>query len=57
MEGPSLKAIADKLLRLEGETIISASGNARIDMDALPGQKINRIFTIGKLLVPVQKHW
>lgn len=50
MEGPSLKAIAHTLLRFEKNTIISASGNAKIAMDKLNGQKINRIYTIGKLL-------
>lgn len=50
MEGPSLKAVADTLLKFEGETIISASGNAKIEFNDLFGQKIDRIFTIGKLL-------
>jgi hypothetical protein len=48
MEGPSLKAVADNLLRFEGDSVLSASGNAKIAMDDLAGQRIDRIFTIGK---------
>jgi endonuclease-8 len=50
MEGPSLKVVADSLLRFEGDTILSASGNAKITMDDLAGQRVERIYTIGKLL-------
>jgi endonuclease-8 len=50
MEGPSLKVVADSFLRFEGDTVLSASGNAKITMDDLVGQRIGRIYTIGKLL-------
>lgn len=45
-----MKVVADSLLRFEGDTVLSASGSAKITMDDLAGQEIGRIFTIGKLL-------
>lgn len=51
MEGPSLKAIAESLSFVSGNKIISAHGNAKIDITTLEGKPINRIFSIGKNLL------
>ncbi|HLN46483.1 MAG TPA: DNA-formamidopyrimidine glycosylase family protein [Candidatus Sulfotelmatobacter sp.] len=51
MEGPPLKAIAESLSSVAGNKIISAYGNAKIDITNLEGKTINRIFSIGKNLL------
>jgi endonuclease-8 len=51
MEGPSLKVVADRLDSFKGKIVLSASGNARIEKSHLFGQKIKKIFTVGKILI------
>ncbi len=49
MEGPSVRVAADQLQRFAGSTIISASGNARIDMARVKGT-VHRVYSVGKNL-------
>ncbi|MBL7698196.1 MAG: endonuclease [Chitinophagaceae bacterium] len=50
-EGPSLVILKELISCYSGKTIIAARGNARIDMDRLPGRKIVAIRTWGKHLL------
>jgi endonuclease-8 len=50
MEGPPLKVIAEKLLPFQGQTILSVSGNTKIEKEILVGGKVLDIKTRGKLL-------
>lgn len=54
-EGPSLVIAREELAPFVGKTIISASGNAKIDFDRLKGRRIKEIRTWGKLLLIVLK--
>jgi endonuclease-8 len=51
MEGPSLHALADRLRRLEGQTISSVAGNARQPIEQLEGRRIERVRAVKKRLV------
>ena len=51
MEGPPLKVIAEELSFLTGATIVSASGNAKIEKTALEGKNIEKIYSRGKNLL------
>lgn len=51
MEGPSVRAVADSLKLFEGRTVLSASGNARIEKEFLRGERCEAIFSRGKQLV------
>ena len=50
MEGPSVRAVADKLADFKRKKVISATGNARIEKKNIEGKKIRDIFSIGKNL-------
>jgi endonuclease-8 len=51
MEGPSVKAIADKLQDIQGHEIVSVSGNAKQDKEKLVGCRVVKVHSIGKRLV------
>lgn len=51
MEGPPLKIIAEELSFVVGSTVISASGNAKIEKTALEGKCIKKVCSIGKNLL------
>lgn len=50
-EGPSVRAVANHLKLFEGRTVISASGNARVEKERLRDERIEAIFGRGKQLV------
>ncbi|MFB0563658.1 MAG: hypothetical protein ACETWM_20860 [Candidatus Lokiarchaeia archaeon] len=50
MEGPSVRAVADKLADFKRKKVISATGNARIEKKNIEGKEISDIFSIGKNL-------
>src|SRR5690606_292396 len=47
-EGPSIKILKDLAEKFIGQEIISASGNAKIEMDQLPGKTFEAYKTYGK---------
>jgi endonuclease-8 len=47
-EGPSLVILKEAVLKFKNKTITGVSGNAKIEMDTLPGQKIIDLKTWGK---------
>ena len=51
MEGPSLYLAAEQLQPFAGRRIEGVSGNSKIGIDRLAGQKVNAIFAWGKHLV------
>jgi len=51
MEGPPLRAIAERLSFLEKLGIGAVSGNTKAGKERLQGQKVSRIYTVGKRLV------
>ena len=51
MEGPSLYLAAEQLQPFAGRRIESVSGNSKIGIERLAGQKVNAIFAWGKHLV------
>ena len=51
MEGPSLYLAAEQLQPFAGRRIESVSGNSKIGIERLTGQKVNAIFAWGKHLV------
>lgn len=51
MEGPSLYLAAEQLQPFAGRRIESVSGNSKIGIERLAGQKVNAIFSWGKHLV------
>lgn len=51
MEGPSLAILAEELQPFVGRTIDRASGNAKIDIPGLVGQRIRSVRSFGKLLL------
>ncbi|AWH85237.1 endonuclease [Flavobacterium album] len=50
-EGPSLVIAREEALLFEGQTVISADGNAKIDMSRIEGKKLEAIRTWGKHLL------
>jgi endonuclease-8 len=51
LEGPPLKVIVEELSFLTSETIVSASGSAKIEKEHLTGKIIKRVFSRGKNLL------
>lgn len=47
-EGPSIVILRDDAAHFAGHTIIRAEGNAKIDMQRLPGQRVSSIRSFGK---------
>jgi endonuclease-8 len=56
MEGPSLKAIAEKISCIEGLLIYEVSGNTKAGKERLGGKRVTRIYTVGKRLVIETDH-
>lgn len=50
-EGPSIVIAREDILSFEGQKVISAAGNAKIDMSRLEGKKLEAIKTWGKHLL------
>jgi len=50
-EGPSLIIAKEEAHSFEGQVVLSAEGNAKIDMDRLQNKKLNAIKTWGKHLL------
>ncbi len=50
-EGPSIVILKELLMPYKGKTIVSATGNAKIDMDLLKGKKITDFKSYGKHLL------
>src|SRR5574339_82910 len=51
MEGPSLYLAANQLKPFKGKTVLSVSGNTKIEKERLLDQKVKNIFSWGKLLI------
>lgn len=51
MEGPSLYLAARQLKPFKGQTVLSVSGNTKIEKERLLDQKVKNIFSWGKLLI------
>ena len=51
MEGPSLYLAADQLKPFKGKTVLSVSGNTKIEKERMLGKKVKNIFAWGKHLV------
>lgn len=51
MEGPSLYLAADQLKPFRGKTVLSVSGNTKIEKERIPEKKVRSIFAWGKHLV------
>jgi endonuclease-8 len=51
MEGPSLYLAANQLKPFKGKTVLSVSGNSKIEKERLLNQKVKNIFSWGKHLV------
>jgi len=51
MEGPSVRAIAEKLSGFTDREILSASGNSKIEKERAQGRKVQTIFSRGKNLL------
>ncbi len=51
MEGPPLKALAEGLSFLENQSIADVWGNTKAGKEGLKGERLNRIYTVGKRLV------
>ncbi|MFC5437859.1 DNA-formamidopyrimidine glycosylase family protein [Rhodanobacter umsongensis] len=47
-EGPSIVILCNDAARFAGRTILRADGNAKIDMQRLPGQRVSSIRSFGK---------
>lgn len=56
MEGPPIKAIAEKLSFLEGLLINAVSGNTKAGKERLTGKRVARIYAVGKRLVIEADH-
>lgn len=52
-EGPSILLMKEALLPFSGQKIVSARGNAKIEMDVLTGKTLSDIKTLGKQLILV----
>jgi len=50
LEGPPLRVIAEELSQLTGEFVAEVSGNSKIQMERLQGQKVLEVFSWGKNL-------
>ncbi len=50
MEGPLLRIITENLVELKGKKVVSASGNAKIEIEVVEGKKIEDVFCRGKNL-------
>jgi endonuclease VIII len=55
-EGPSLLILYDSIKHIKGKKIVAASGNAKIDLSLLEGQKVVDLKTWGKQFFIVLKH-
>jgi endonuclease VIII len=51
MEGPSLYLAANQLKPFRGKTVLSVSGNTKIEKERIPGKKVKTIFSWGKHLI------
>jgi endonuclease VIII len=51
MEGPSLYLAARQLRPFRGKTVLSVSGNSRIEKERMLGKKVKNIFSWGKHLI------
>ena len=51
MEGPGVRAIADRLAPLAGRKIISIEGKSRFPLSRLVDRKVSRVYPTGKLLL------
>jgi endonuclease-8 len=51
MEGPSLYLAARQLRPFRGKTVLSVSGNTKIEKERIPGKKVKNIFSWGKHLI------
>jgi endonuclease VIII len=51
MEGPSLYLAASQLMPFKGKTVLSVSGNTKIEKERMLNKKVNGIFPWGKHLV------
>lgn len=47
-EGPSIVILREEAAHFAGHIVLRAEGNARIDMQRLPGQRVNAIRSFGK---------
>ena len=50
MEGPPLKVIAETLSTFIGKKVILANGSAKIQYEAISGEDVQDVFTVGKNL-------
>ena len=50
MEGPSVRAIADRLLDFRGKTVVGVTGNTKESKDDAMGERVQAIFSRGKNL-------
>jgi endonuclease-8 len=50
MEGPGVRTIADRLAPLAGKRLMEIDGRSRFALGKLPGEPLESIFPIGKLL-------
>ena len=51
MEGPSLYLAANQLKPFRGKTVLSVSGNTKIEKERLLGKKVKSVFSWGKHLI------
>jgi endonuclease-8 len=51
MEGPSLYLAAKQLKPFRGKTVLSVSGNSKIEKERIPNKKVKAIFSWGKHLI------
>ena len=51
MEGPTVRAIADKMSGFREKEVLSASGNTKIEKQRAEGEKVRAIFSRGKNLL------
>lgn len=56
MEGPPLRAIAEKISYIEGLVIHEVSGNTKAGKERLAGKRVIRVYTVGKRLVIEADH-
>jgi endonuclease VIII len=47
-EGPSIVILREEAVHFAGHVVLRAEGNAKIDMQRLPGQRVNAIRSFGK---------
>jgi hypothetical protein len=51
MEGPSLYLAANQLKPFKGKTVLSVSGNSKIEKERMLQKKVKNIFAWGKHLI------